>query len=118
MTAVDNGAVTSRPPSAVFPCSEGTTGHSRAFPRGAGSIFGMRGLMGGRPLGKAPREGTVFTPLFSTQSVRRGSSGRAAGGPAPAADRPATGARGSASACQAGRDTTAAKVRRQERRMR
>lgn len=118
MTAVDNGAVTSRPPSAVFPCSEGTTGHSRAFPRGAGSIFGMRGLMGGRLLGKAPREGTVFTPLFSTQSVRRGSSGRAAGGPAPAADRPATGARGSASACQAGRDTTAAKVRRQERRMR
>jgi len=34
----------------------------------------------------------------------------------PAGEPPATGARGSASACPAGRDTTAAKVSRQQRR--
>lgn len=73
----------------------------------------MRGLIGNMLLEKASQEGAVFTLLFSMQSVRRGSSGRAAGGPAPAGERPATGPRGSASACQAGRDTTAAKVRRQ-----
>lgn len=76
------------------------------------------GRIGDTLSGRAPQEGEVFTPLFSPQSVRRGRSGRAAGGPAAAGERPATGARGSASACPAGPDTTAAKVRRRQQQTR